>query len=172
MLFTFFLLHFFLSFLFIHYHSYHTYTPDAITVNIDAAGNEFDTTQQQNYLKSASYGKTFCNDINSDNYIETINIIRVLNEIRKPSTGLPLTIAQLKKMNFDILIKRLILRNFHFLAMKICMLLKLKYDDVLIHWCCEKVHVIVVLIFVYIFDLFLSLFICFVFIYIFMIFYI
>ena len=95
-------------------------------------------------MKAASYGKSYITDFNSTDFnstefVEIAKKLRVLNEIRKKEIGMPLTMLQLTRMTSDVLISRLTLRNFHFLALKICDLLKLKNENVLTHWGCEKV---------------------------------
>ena len=112
----------------------------AIKSCITAAASEFDISKQQNLLKAASYGKSFSPDADSTEFVETAKKLRVLNEIRKPNIGIPLTMQQLTRLTPDVLISRLTLRNHHFLALKICDLLKLKNENVLTHWGCEKVR--------------------------------
>jgi hypothetical protein len=47
---------------------------------------------------------------------------------------------QYNRLSPEVLVARLTMRNHHFLALKICELLKLKNERVLIHWACEKVR--------------------------------
>ena len=112
---------------------------DAIKSCITAASSEFDISKQQNLMKAASYGKSFCINSNPKEFVDVARKLRILNEIRKPSIGIPLTMHQFMKMTPEVLISRLIIRNHHFLALKICDLLKLKNENVLTHWGCEKV---------------------------------
>jgi hypothetical protein len=58
---------------------------------------------------------------------------------------MPLTIQQFNRLTPEVLISRLIVRNHHFLALKICALLKMKNERVLLHWACEKVKRLAVL---------------------------
>ena len=63
----------------------------------------------------------------------------MLNNIRHPSIGLPLTIQQFNRLTPEVLVSRLTIRNHHLLALRICDLLKIKTERVLIHWASEKV---------------------------------
>jgi vacuolar protein sorting-associated protein 16 len=111
----------------------------AIKSCISAAACEFDVSKQQSLMKAASYGKSFSADADPTEFVETAKKLRVLNEIRKPLIGMPLTMHQLTRLTLDVLISRLTLRNHHLLALRICDLLKLKNENVLTHWGCEKV---------------------------------
>eukprot|EP01034_Spumella_vulgaris_P022472 gene22472-28600_t len=112
---------------------------DAVHACILAAAAEFDVTRQQSLLKAASYGKAFCPDADPAEFVETANKLRVLNEVRKANVGLPLTIQQYNTLTPEVLVGRLTTRNHHFLALRICDLLKLKNERVLVHWAGEKV---------------------------------
>lgn len=111
----------------------------AVKSCINAAAAEFDISRQQSLMRAASYGKAFCQDMSSDDFVETALKLRVLNDIRHPSVGVPLTIQQYSRLTPEVLVNRLTIRNHHFLALKICELLKLKNDRVLVHWASEKV---------------------------------
>jgi hypothetical protein len=112
---------------------------DAVQSCVNAAASEFSIESQQALLKAASYGKAFCPDTDPKEFVETALKLRVLNEVRKATIGLPLTIQQYNRLTPDVLVGRLTLRNQHFLALKICELLNLRNERVLIHWACEKV---------------------------------
>ena len=60
---------------------------DAVQACIHAASNEFDISNQQSFLKAASYGKAFCPDLDPTEFVEIARKLRVLNEIRKPAIG-------------------------------------------------------------------------------------
>eukprot|EP01038_Epipyxis_sp_PR26KG_P015328 gene15328-20658_t len=113
---------------------------EAVQACILAAASEFDISRQQSLLKAASYGKAFSPDADPTEFVETAKKIRILNEVRKKEIGLPLTIQQYNRLTPEVLVGRLTMRNHHFLALKICELLKLKNERVLIHWACEKVR--------------------------------
>lgn len=56
--------------------------------------------------------------------------------------GLPITMQQLHRLTPEVLVGRLAVRGHHFLALKVCELLKLSpsYSGVLTHWSCEKIR--------------------------------
>lgn len=112
---------------------------DAVQSCINAASSEFEVSKQQSLMKAASYGKSFCSDMDPSEFVETAHKLRILNAIRKPNVGLPMTILQYNRLTPEVLINRLITRNHHFLALKISDYLGLKTDKVLVHWGCEKV---------------------------------
>ncbi len=112
---------------------------EAVQSCIQAAASEFFSPQQQRLLKAASYGKAFCPDLDPTEFVETAKKLRVLNEIRHASIGIPLTVQQYNRLTPEVLVGRLTTRNQHLLALKICELLRLKNERVLIHWACEKV---------------------------------
>ncbi|KAJ1439405.1 Vps16, N-terminal region-domain-containing protein [Ochromonadaceae sp. CCMP2298] len=113
---------------------------EAVRACIAAAAGEFDIPQQQSFLKAASYGKAFCPDADPKEFVDTGRVLRVLNEIRKPLIGIPLTVLQYVRLTPEVLVARLTTRNHHFLALKVCELLKLRKERVLIHWACAKVR--------------------------------
>jgi hypothetical protein len=112
---------------------------DAVHACITAAAAEFDISRQQALLKAASYGKAFCDDADPAEFVETACKLRVLNEVRNPKVGLPLTIQQYNRLTPEVLVSRLTIRDHHLLALRICDLLKLKNERVLVHWASEKV---------------------------------
>jgi vacuolar protein sorting-associated protein 16 len=111
----------------------------AVKSCITAASAEFDVIKQQELFRAASYGKAFCQNFDSNEFVETGQRLRVLNDIRRPEIGLPLTIQEYMRLTPEVLVNRLTIRNHHFLALKICDLLKLPNESVLIHWASEKV---------------------------------
>lgn len=111
----------------------------AVKSCIAAASAEFEIPKQQSLLRAASYGKAFCQNFDSTEFVETGLKLRVLNDIRRPEIGLPLTIQEYTRLTPEVLVNRLTIRNHHYLALKICELLKLPNESVLIHWASEKV---------------------------------
>jgi hypothetical protein len=112
---------------------------DAVSACISAASAEFSIQRQQVLMKAASYGKAFCPDADPAEFVDTARKLRVLNDVRQSNIALPLTIQQYNRLTPEVLVNRLNIRNHHFLALKICELLKLKNERVLVHWACEKV---------------------------------
>ncbi len=112
---------------------------DAVQACVAAASGVFSVARQQALLKAASYGKSFCADADPTEFVETARKLRVLNDVRHASVGLPLTIQQYNRLTPEVLVSRLTMRNHHFLALRVCELLKLKNERVLVHWASEKV---------------------------------
>jgi hypothetical protein len=111
----------------------------AINECLAAACAEFHTNTQTQLLRAASYGKLFCPQFNADKFVDSCKILRVLNQIRHSSVGLPITFEQYSQFHADFIIERLINRHNHLLATKICDYLNISSDSVLIHWACAKI---------------------------------
>jgi len=112
---------------------------DAVDQCIDAAAHEWELTTQQTLLRAASFGKCFLEGYYSDLFVEMCKTLRVLNSVRHPDIGMPLSYQQYKLLNTNVLIARLINLHHHYLAYKICNYLKIKPNQVLVHWACAKV---------------------------------
>ncbi|CAG9864088.1 unnamed protein product [Phyllotreta striolata] len=117
----------------------------AVNQCIEAVSYEFDVDVQKLLLRAAQFGKCFIPDMRSDNYVNMCRILRVLNNVRDPKVGIPITITQLncmKRRKQDIL-KRLITRNYYYLALQIAKYLKLPEQEgasyILVHWAKYKV---------------------------------
>ncbi|CAH1109343.1 unnamed protein product [Psylliodes chrysocephalus] len=117
----------------------------AVNQCIEAVGYEFDTDVQKLLIRAAQFGKCFIPDMRSDSYVNMCRLLRVLNAVRDPKVGIPITITQLnymKRRKQDIL-KRLITRNYYYLALQIAKYLKLPEEDgtsyILVHWAKYKV---------------------------------
>uniref|UniRef100_A0A3Q1I310 Vacuolar protein sorting-associated protein 16 homolog n=1 Tax=Acanthochromis polyacanthus TaxID=80966 RepID=A0A3Q1I310_9TELE len=95
-------------------------------------------------LQAASFGKCFLTDFSPDQFVSTCRELRVLNAVRESSVGLPLTHAQFKQMTLQVLIDRLVYRQFYPLAIEICRYLKIPdyqgVSRVLKHWASCKVQ--------------------------------
>uniref|UniRef100_A0ACD5W1V2 Uncharacterized protein n=1 Tax=Avena sativa TaxID=4498 RepID=A0ACD5W1V2_AVESA len=113
--------------------------PEAIEACIDAAGYEFDVSRQHTLLKAATYGLAFCSQLRHGRFQEMCKMLRVLNAIRDPEIGMPLTIQQYKLLTATVLIGRLIKANQHLLAFRISEYLNLNPEVVIMHWACEKI---------------------------------
>jgi hypothetical protein len=112
---------------------------EAVVSCVHAAAAEFDVERQQNFLRAASYGKSFLTSMDPSFFVDTARKLRVLNNIRNPEIGIPLTMQELDKLGCEVLVGRLTIQNHHLLALSVCDLLKLRKDRVLLHWACEKV---------------------------------
>lgn len=111
----------------------------AVKKCVEAAGYEFAPDLQHQLLKAASFGKSFVEFYTPDFFVNTCKIIRVLNAMRDPSIGIPMTYDQFKALTPRVVIDRLLNRHQHLLAYSICDFLKIKPDQVLVHWAASKV---------------------------------
>lgn len=110
---------------------------------IDAASHEFDFEIQKLLMRAAKFGKGFSTSINPEYYTNTCRILRVLNAIRHPSIGIPLTSRQLNFLTNQVLLDRLVARRHYYLSIQIAQHLQLPEIDgesrILAHWACYKV---------------------------------
>lgn len=118
--------------------------PTAIRQCIHAAKAEFKATTQKLLLRAASYGKCFLPDYDPAEFIDTCLQLRVLNIIREPGVGIPLTTKQYECIGINRLIQRLIDLEMFSLAMKISNHLSLDVEQgknkVLKEWALYKVR--------------------------------
>lgn len=108
---------------------------------MNASGQEFNTHWQKQLLKAASFGKSVLDIYNSDDFVEMCDTLRVLNAVRFYEIGLPLSYDQYQRLGPDGLIKRLLNRHEHLLALRISSYLHLPTDNIYVHWACAKVRV-------------------------------
>ena len=111
----------------------------AVNACLEAAANEFDTSLQKSLLRAASYGKSFCDEFEHSEFVNTCKILRVMNAVRDSNIGIPITLDQYKRLTPKVLIDRLVNRMQHLVAYRICTYLKIKPNNVLVHWACSKV---------------------------------
>ncbi|QCE00524.1 Vps16 [Vigna unguiculata] len=112
---------------------------EAVEACVDAAGHEFDVSRQRTLLRAASYGQAFCSNFQRDRIQEMCKISRVLNVVRSPEIGIPLSIQQYKLLTPSVLIGRLITAHQHLLALKISEYLGMNQEVVIKHWACSKI---------------------------------
>lgn len=113
--------------------------PKAVQTCLQAACHEYDPKVQRKLLKAAAYGKSFCDQFKHEEFMNTCKKIRVLNAVRDPNVGIPITSKQLERLTVGVLIDRLVQRYQHYLAFRICQYLQLKPENILVHWACSKV---------------------------------
>ncbi|XP_072968310.1 protein VACUOLELESS1 isoform X2 [Typha angustifolia] len=113
--------------------------PEAIENCIDASGHEFDISRQQTLMRAASYGHTFCSQFPRDRFQEMCKTLRVLNAVRDPEIGIPLSIQQYKLLTAPVLVGRLVNAQKHLLALRISEYLNLNPEVVIMHWACAKI---------------------------------
>ncbi|PQQ02881.1 Vacuolar sorting-associated protein 16 [Prunus yedoensis var. nudiflora] len=113
--------------------------PEAVEACIDGAGHEFDVLRQRTLLRAASYGQAFCSNFQRDHIQEMCKTLRVLNAVRHPDIGMPLSIQQYKLLTPSVLIGRLINSYKHFLALRVSEYLGMNQEMVIMHWACSKI---------------------------------
>ncbi|KAK4607376.1 hypothetical protein RGQ29_001281 [Quercus rubra] len=113
--------------------------PEAVEACVDAAGHEFDVSRQRTLLRAASYGQAFCSNFQRDRIQEMCKTLRVLNAVRNPAIGIPLSIQQYKLLTPAVLIGRLINAHQHLLALRISEYLGMNQEVVIMHWACSKI---------------------------------
>ncbi|CAN1173018.1 Protein VACUOLELESS1 [Linum perenne] len=70
---------------------------------------------------------------------EMCKTLRVLNAVRNPEIGIPLSIQQYKTLTAPVLIARLINAHQHLLALRISEYLGTNQEVVIMHWACSKI---------------------------------
>jgi hypothetical protein len=116
---------------------------DAITNCISAAPHEFEAKYQIELLRAALFGRYFDDYANASPYVKMCQTIRVLNAIRHPQIGLPLTYDQYEALTSPVIINRLISRRHFALAIEISKYLNMNNEDgiikILSNWALYKV---------------------------------
>ncbi|KAF3990804.1 hypothetical protein FT663_00649 [Candidozyma haemuli var. vulneris] len=116
---------------------------EAMAGCLDAVLHEFDPQWQKAILKAVSFGKIYDNDYyNAEEYLEVVNIIKVLDQLRSPEYGIFLTYQVVTKIGWESVIKMLLRRHAHLLALKVIALLQMPDLNNLVysHWCCCKIR--------------------------------
>lgn len=114
----------------------------AIDTCIRCATEEFDVYWQKILLKSANFGITKIIDLYSTTeFIQSCNYLRILNLIRGKEIGLFLTFNQLLNLGIENLIDLLLLKNLHYLSLKITKSLNLTNlnSKILVNWANLKI---------------------------------
>uniref|UniRef100_A0A8C5DAU4 Vacuolar protein sorting-associated protein 16 homolog n=1 Tax=Gouania willdenowi TaxID=441366 RepID=A0A8C5DAU4_GOUWI len=117
---------------------------EAVRQCVDAAAHEYDPSTQKSLMRAASFGKCFLTDFSPDSFVSVCRELRVLNALRDAAVGQPITHDQYKQLTLQVLIDRLVYRQFYPLAIEICHYLKipdfLGVSRVLKHWASCKVQ--------------------------------
>lgn len=114
----------------------------AVSQCVEAAGHEFDTDIQKMLIRAAQFGKCFLPNTKCvDRYVDMCRQLRVLNAVRDPRFGLPLTTEQLKALTYRELLDRLVARHHFYLAIQIAKFLRLPECEsrTLTRWASYKV---------------------------------
>ncbi|PVU93610.1 hypothetical protein BB559_003213 [Furculomyces boomerangus] len=111
----------------------------AIDTCVEASGSELSLSLQQSLLRAASFGKTFLAEHNPTKFVEMCANLRVLNSIRSEQVGLCVTLTQFYNLSTENWLQRLLNRNMHFLALKLCEYMHVPPNNVYIHWAISKI---------------------------------
>lgn len=114
----------------------------AISSCLDAALEEFQPIWQRKILKAVSFGKVYQEGAYStEKYLHVLNTIKVLNQIRAPEISLFLTYSEIVDCGWHAIIRMLLIRSQHLLALKVVELLGLEESRsaVYVDWCQRKV---------------------------------
>ncbi len=107
---------------------------------IESALQEWSLVGQRNLMHAASFGKCFLSGHDPQPYVEACQELRLLNALRAPEVGMPISHLQYVVLTSSMVIDRLINRHHHFLAWKMSKYLKLRPNRVLIHWASAMVR--------------------------------
>lgn len=114
----------------------------AISESLLAAIDEFNPYWQKKILRAVSFAKAYCDEYyDSEKYLQVVNTLKVLNQLRSSEISLFLTYPQVLSIGWETVIDMLLLRDHHLLALKVISLLDLLElkDKVYLHWCCSKI---------------------------------
>lgn len=113
----------------------------AVDSCVRAAGQEYSIHWQKQLLRAASFGKSVLDLYNSDDFVDMLETLRVLNGVRFYELGIPLSYDQYMRLTPERLIQRLINRNEYLLALRMAEYLRLPTDNIYVHWASQKVKV-------------------------------
>lgn len=71
-----------------------------------AAGLELDVTRQKGLLRAAVFGRAFAPSVSTGMLRDLTTKLRVLNALRDPAVGLPLTMPQLEALTLPVVVHR------------------------------------------------------------------
>ncbi|MEW5298634.1 MAG: hypothetical protein WDW36_001730 [Sanguina aurantia] len=94
--------------------------PCAVITTIQAAGLDTSVARQRALLRAACYGRAFCpSDFPPLLLHSTCSKLRLLNALREPAVGMPLTMGQLEALTVPVVVARLIAYRQWLLAFRI-----------------------------------------------------
>lgn len=113
-----------------------------IQANIAAAAVELTIVQQKCYLHAAACGKAFIKvpTAYTEEFVAAARKLRVLNHLRRRVPALCLTTTQYDRLTTNVLLDRLLARNYHSLALRVSEYLGVQRERVIIHWACVKLR--------------------------------
>lgn len=113
---------------------------EGVRTCIEAAGMELSVHRQRALLKSAVFGGAFCgSEAHGLMVYETCQKLRLVNALKAPEVGLPLTVPQLEVLTLPGVVARLVQMRHYLLAYRIARMLGAGEEHVLLHWACAKI---------------------------------
>lgn len=110
---------------------------DAVYTCLDAATEETNLQTQANLLKAASFGKLYLEDFDMLELFSTCRKIRVMNTLRDYTVGIPLTPRQYDSLQPEGVVRRLLRRKKHGVALSTAEYLDMNVTPVLMDWACS-----------------------------------
>ena len=107
---------------------------------IEAASFEYVPETQKRLMRASSFGKGFLENYPASKHVDMNRSLRILNSIRDPKVGIPLTYEQYLTLGPNLLLQILCNRGHFGLAKSICDYLRLPSEQVLISWACSQVQ--------------------------------
>lgn len=108
--------------------------PAAVAECVEAAGFEWDPRTQKSLMRAAYFGKSFQPGYDPDEYMRTCRVLRVLNALRAPAVGVPLTMKQFQHLGANVTLDRLVRRKEYALSVEIAKHLRLPESRILEDW--------------------------------------
>lgn len=109
-----------------------------------AAAHQFDHSMQKRLLKAASLGNALLQRHDPSQFVDMCHVMRVLNAVRQPYIGMPLSFLQSNDLKVETLIDRLIDTGMWPMAMATAEYMKHTTKDgvhrVLAHWALSKIE--------------------------------
>lgn len=117
---------------------------DAINECLKASHDEFNPAWQKKILKAISFAKSYVDSpsYDADLYLKALNHLKILNHIRSADIGLFLTYPEVEHLGWEEVVRMLLWRDQHYLAIKITDILGLRNlrDIIYTHWCSYKIR--------------------------------
>lgn len=113
----------------------------AVDTCISAANEAFSPYWQKKLLRAASFGKITLQLYDPSRFVTSCQYLRILNILRQQDIGIYLTYNQFVRIGPQQVITLLLLRQQHFLCLKIAELLDLSKDDIYLDWVSCKIKI-------------------------------
>ena len=123
---------------------------EAVQTCLNAAGFELSVSRQQSLISAACFGMAFaplaCHDTKyrhkrGTKVVELARSLRVLDALRQPHIGLPLTLVQLGSLGLSRILQRLCTLGHFLLALNICESMGHPPQTILLEWGKRKISV-------------------------------